>query len=102
MPNNSKKIVAAPLRIPPELKAKVDEAARLMHAKPADVMRLALAIGLEDLARINHDVAGVISRAVMETAEAPPQLREPRHQPLKVAEDPAPYTSAPRANGGKS
>lgn len=57
------KTTPVPLRIEPELDAKIEEAARLTGLSKADVMRLAMRIGFEDLRTINYDIAGAVVTA---------------------------------------
>ena len=73
----TKKQVSAPIRMSPELLEKVAEASRKTGLSQADILRLCLAIGLEDLARVNYDIARVISEAAQSPASMPT---------LKVAE----------------
>lgn len=96
MPNTPKKVVSAPLRISPELKEKLDQASEALGIKQAEVMRLALDIGLADLRSINWDIAGAVLAAVQagRAAADPPTL--------KVAEIPPEYQPSTRSNGGES
>jgi len=81
--------VPVPLRIEPELDAKIEEAARLTGLSKADVMRLAMRIGFEDLRKINYDIAGTISTAANpEPARKPVSYRDLKAlPPAMVAED---------------
>ncbi len=70
--------VSQPIRIDAELEAKIEEAARMTSLSKADVMRLAMRIGFEDLRRINYDIAG----AVLDAAKpAVPVERKPVKYP---------------------
>lgn len=53
----SKKRVVYPIQLDPELDAKITLAAEKLTLPKAEVMRLAMAIGLEHLRRINFDLA---------------------------------------------
>jgi predicted DNA-binding protein len=66
-----------PIRIEPELDAKIEEAARLTGMSKADVMRLAMRIGFEDLRRINYDIAG----AVLDAAKPVPSPLSAKRPP---------------------
>lgn len=86
---SKERTVPVPLRIEPELDAKIEEAARRTGLTKADVMRLAMRIGFEDLRRINYDIAGTISAAAnTEPARKPVSYRDLKPlPPAKVAED---------------
>lgn len=72
------KRVSAPIRLDPELLEKVKEAAKKTGLAQADVMRLCLAIGIEDLRRVNFDLVKLVADAAQV---------ERSHAILKVAED---------------
>lgn len=57
------KKVSAPLRLSPELMAKVKLACEITGESQADILRIALGMGLEDLKRLNYDIHGTLSRA---------------------------------------
>lgn len=78
------KQVNAPIRLTPEMQAKISDAARLTGLSQADVMRLCLAIGLEDLRKVGWDIA----RAISDAAESSGIKLRPV---LNVAEDEAPF-----------
>lgn len=69
-----------PIRIPERLMAKITQAAELLDIKQQEVMRLAMEIGLEDLARIQHHPAS----AIVEAASQQPDT-EDRKRLVKVA-----------------
>ena len=69
--------VSQPIRIDADLEAKIEEAARMTSLSKADVMRLAMRIGFEDLRRINYDIAG----AVLDAAKPSPGERKPVKYP---------------------
>lgn len=49
-----------PLRLPAELDSAIEEMALKLHLSKADAARFALALGVEDMRRINYDVAGAV------------------------------------------
>lgn len=63
------KKVSAPIRMDPELLEKVKMASKKTGLAQADVMRLCLAIGLEDLKRVDYDLAKVIAEAANQQRE---------------------------------
>jgi hypothetical protein len=85
------KKVSSPIRIDPELEAKIEEAARLTGLSKADVMRLAMRIGFEDLRKINWNIPGVVAAAANPEAEDTRKpVKYPALRPMKparVAED---------------
>jgi len=50
-----------PFRCDDELREKIDTAAEMTGLSKADIMRLAMQIGLIDLKRINYELAQVVS-----------------------------------------
>ena len=56
----SKSSKPIPIAIPNELLAQIDRVAGLTNKTRAEVMRLAMEVGLEDLKRCNYGVAGAI------------------------------------------
>lgn len=54
------KRVSAPIRMSPDLLEKVRIASERTGIAQADILRICLAIGLEDLRRINYDIATAI------------------------------------------
>lgn len=74
MPNKSRKVVSQPLRMDPELAEKLDYASDKLHMKKAEVMRLALEVGLEDLASLNYQLARTLATAAI-TARQPVDYR---------------------------
>jgi hypothetical protein len=66
-----------PIRIEPELEAKIEEAARLTGLSKADVMRLAMKIGFEDLRRINWNIPGVVVDAAQSAPSSVSAKRPP-------------------------
>ena len=66
-----------PIRIEPDLEAKIEEAARLTGLSKADVMRLAMKIGFEDLRRINWNIPGAVVDAAKPSAESFSAKRPP-------------------------
>ena len=82
-PEPTKRLHAVPLAIPTPLLTKIRTAADSMSCHQADVMRLALEIGLRMLSNANYDQAGAIIGSVKsEPAEfvkpVPTPLRERR------------------------
>lgn len=71
------------IKFSPKLQAKVEEAGRRMGLPKQEIIRLCTAIGLEDLRRINFDLAS----AVVDKAKP----SETSHSHLRVAEDEAEY-----------
>ena len=71
------KRITYPLVLPPELDEQIAIAAERLCMPKSEVMRMALAIGLEDLRRIDYKLAAAIVSAARQ--EDRPQL--------KVAED---------------
>jgi len=69
--DSTPKIVSAPIRMSPDLKAKVDLAVEMTGISQAEILRLALAIGLEDLRRVAYDLPALVSK------EARPELKKP-------------------------
>lgn len=68
------KSASVPLRLPAQLQDKIATASGRLNMSKQEVMRLALEIGLEDLKRIDYDLAAAIAdaaRAEATTAEAP-------------------------------
>lgn len=76
MSDNKK--VSAPIRMSPELLEKVRIASDRTGIAQADILRICLAIGLEDLRRINYD----ISTAILDLS------RREQTTHLRVAEEP--------------
>ena len=64
------KKVSSPIRIDADLEQRIDEAARLTGLSKADVMRLAMRIGFEDLRKIDYDIAGNVSATVNPSEKA--------------------------------
>ena len=75
------KKVSAPIRIDADMEKRIDEAARLTGLSKADVMRLAMRIGFEDLRKINYDLSGTISEAANPAAKVP--VKYPALRPMK-------------------
>jgi predicted DNA-binding protein len=64
--NESVKIVSAPIRMSPELMEKVSEAVKRTGHKQAEILRMCLEIGLEDLSACKYD----LPKLVADTARA--------------------------------
>lgn len=64
------KKVSAPIRMEPALAAKVAEAVNQTGLSQAEIMRLALAIGLEDLRRVGYDLPSLVSTSARPDLEA--------------------------------
>lgn len=64
-----------PIRIPERLMTKITQAAELLDMKQQEVMRLAMEIGLEDLARIQHQTASIISEAASQQPDTEDRKR---------------------------
>lgn len=71
-----------PIRVDAALEAKIEEAARLTGMAKSDLMRLAMRIGLEDLRRIDYDIAGAIVDAAKPETVAP-AVKYPPLRPVK-------------------
>jgi predicted DNA-binding protein len=84
----SSKSVITQLRFEPGLLAKINEAAERTGLSKADVMRLAMETGLEDLRRVDFDLPGLISRVARPdvAAAVPNHGKVPAAQALRVAE----------------
>jgi predicted DNA-binding protein len=76
---SAKKRTPASLRMDERLSAKVEAAMEATGLSQAEILRMALAVGLEDMRRIDYDLAS----AIVNQAKAMPYL--------KTAEDPVPY-----------
>lgn len=71
-PDGSRSI---PIRIPERLMTKITRAAELLDMKQQEVMRLAMEIGLEDLARIQHHPASAIAEAAAQQPDTDDRKR---------------------------
>lgn len=71
------KKVSSPIRIDADLEQRIDEAARLTGLSKADVMRLAMRIGFEDLRKIDYDIAGNVSSAANSSKRSVPAKDTP-------------------------
>lgn len=74
---------------------KIELAMKETGLSQAEILRLALAVGLEDLKRCDYDIAGAI------VDKAKPIKQDPVSY-LKVAEDETPYRVGNKANGGEA
>ena len=85
----SSKSVITQLRFDPGLLEKITEAAERTGLSKADVMRLAMETGLEDLRRVDFDLPGLLSRISRPDLCAPSvsQSLAPDGPSLRVAED---------------
>jgi predicted DNA-binding protein len=84
----TKKRSVYPLNIPPELEEKLVEASRRTGLSKADLMRLCMAVGLEDLRAVNYDLARVVADAARERRSV--NYRDTVEAPaLRVADEPA-------------
>ena len=92
------KKVSSPIRIDPELEAKIEEAARLTGFSKADVMRLAMRIGLEDLRRINYDLPSVVLDAAKPASSA--EKTPVKYQPLRGMKPPKVEDDEGKGNAG--
>jgi len=82
-----------------ELLDKVAEAARLTGIAQADIMRLAIQMGLEDLRRINYDIARCVSdtaHAISKQHPDIPQIIDIPEQKVAESPDTSPSAKAPR------
>jgi predicted DNA-binding protein len=95
--NDHPKKVSAPIRMSPELLEKVTEASKRTGLAQADILRLALAIGLEDLKKIDYNIAGSISDAANPRPIRYPNAEEDKQEVLRVAEDPKEYGKSSRS-----
>jgi adenylyl- and sulfurtransferase ThiI len=86
------KPIPSTIKFSPELQEKIAEAARITGLPKQEIIRLCTAIGIEDLRRINYDIAGAI------VDKAKPIKQDPVSY-LKVAEDETPYRVGNKANG---
>jgi DNA-binding MurR/RpiR family transcriptional regulator len=84
---NSKTVITQ-LRFEPALLEKITEAAQKTGLSKADVMRLAMETGLEDLRRLQFDLPTLISQSarLAKTAISYPADDQPS-QTLRAAED---------------
>jgi len=72
------------------LMSKVEHAMEATGLSQAEILRMALAVGLEDMRRINYDLAGAIVN----------QAKPLQHPHLHEAEDPVEYdVKKPRMDG---
>jgi predicted DNA-binding protein len=104
-----KKKVSAPIRMSPELLAKVQIASERTGISQADILRLCLSIGLEDLRRIDYDLPGSILSAArqqqaphLKVAEEPTKTESPgkhSHSTLAPGAKGIKYPSGRRRNG---
>ena len=69
------------LRVPPALMARVKIAAEALGYSDAEVIRLAVSVGLERLRRINYDLGGAINDAAAGGAESSAALRAAEDSP---------------------
>jgi hypothetical protein len=81
-----------PLAIDPELDATITEAAQKLGLPKSEVMRLALAIGLEDLRKIDFNLARLVSDAARPSA---PHLSMVADDPGKASSHFTPAAGAP-------
>jgi hypothetical protein len=89
--------VSFPIRLPPELNAKIDRVVSLMPGKSKqDVIRIALSLGLLDLEQMNYDLEGHAWKALQAAKTLPFPVKP---EPLaKVAEEPGKFGTK---KGGK-
>ncbi len=83
---NSKTVITQ-LRFEPSLLEKITEAAKRTGLSKADIMRLSMETGLEDLRRMNFDLPALISQTARDLS-APPGYRaeDVNNDTLRVAE----------------
>ncbi|MBB5351420.1 hypothetical protein HNR46_001656 [Haloferula luteola] len=86
---SSPKRVSAPLRLDPETLEHVRIAAERTGLAQADILRLCLAIGLEDLRKLNYRIPEVLSDAASRPPGKNLRYSDASTSPsLKVAENP--------------
>jgi predicted DNA-binding protein len=83
---------AYPVRFTEEIEAQIDQASRALGLAKQDIIRMACAIGLEQLKAINYDLAG----AVLEKSRAE-SARQDRDGIALIAEQPSHYGVQKRA-----
>lgn len=83
---NSKTVITQ-LRFEPVLLEKITEAAEKTGLSKADIMRLAMEIGLEDLRRIDFDLPALISSSARPSATYADDAGTPSAHNLRVAEE---------------
>ena len=88
------KPIPSTIKFSPELQEKIAEAAKITGLPKQEIIRLCTAIGIEDLRRIDYDIAGAI---VDKAKPVPSQVSY-----LKVAEDETPYRVGNHTNGGEA
>jgi hypothetical protein len=91
---SAKKRTPASLRMDERLLAKVEVAMQATGLSQAEILRIALAVGLEDMRRIDYDIAGAI------VDKAKPASSQVSY--LKVTEDETPYRVGNKVNGGEA
>ncbi|GAA5482493.1 hypothetical protein [Haloferula sargassicola] len=85
--SSQKRRVSAPIRLDPETLELVKVASERTGLAQADILRLCLAIGLEDLRKLNYQIPTVLSDAAARTERRPVRYPDGRNlDNLKVAE----------------
>ena len=87
----SKSSKPIPLAIPNALLELIDHAADATARTRAELMRLAIEIGIEDLRRIQYNIAGALVTQAHASVIHPTVVNM-----AMVAEDPTPYTEPPK------
>ena len=78
-----------PIRVPNDLKAKIDYAASKLGWTTQQTMREAMRLGLEFYERIDYDVPGAVLDATLAKLKGPKTYPFPvNSESLRVAEDP--------------
>ena len=79
------KVVSTPIRMDASMLARISEASRLTGLTQAEVMRLAIAAGLADLAKVGYDLGNLISNAA---GQAHPPDEPAKKPPLAALKSP--------------
>lgn len=58
-----KKVMTSPIRMTPNLLAKITEASDKTGLSQADIIRLAISVGIEDMRKLKFDLTKLISDA---------------------------------------
>ena len=90
---SKEKPIPSTVKFSPDLQKKIDEAANLTGLPKQEIIRLCTAIGLEDLRKLNWDIAGALSQAaeskrqgnapLLKVAETPDKEPMPKQVPVK-------------------
>lgn len=70
MSEQSPKKATIPVRVDDALQKKIAEASKMTGLAQADIIRLCTAMGIEDLRRVDWDLAGTLSQAANPPAQS--------------------------------